>query len=366
MFSGGFYCSFIWETRKNICANLSWCRNFPDTKLSWPQSFLVLICLQSNRAGAKSFWCHIFLMPNCSGAILSGSKLSGCQIVLVPNCSGAKLSWCQIIWGQNVMVPNCLVTNCPGAKLSWCQIVWCYIVMVPNWLGAKLSSTKLSCCQIVWCQISLVPFVACKANFSVHYFFSLTFCIFIFKSALEWSKITKYPSFTWYNCTKYVCPLLGYLGLCQVLLIRWAFFSLKQPFRPSGRTKNCPHWIKWSKTLPSTICVLATLISNIFIPFWAILISAWAQCHCQWGYNGCFGVKRPISWGVPEKGLNGPKVGKHAWYHCFMSREGVWCCLTILGLLRGVYAIFSQWPFLDSTNGNFWTPAAMTECLEKP
>ena len=137
MFSGGFYCSFIWETRKNICANLSWCRNFPDTKLSWPQSFLVLICLQSNRAGAKSFWCHIFLMPNCSGAILSGSKLSGCQIVLVPNCSGAKLSWCQIIWGQNVMVPNCLVTNCPGAKLSWCQIVRC---------------------QIVRCQIVLPPF----------------------------------------------------------------------------------------------------------------------------------------------------------------------------------------------------------------
>ena len=40
--------------------------------------------------------------------------------------------------------------------------------------------------------------------------------------------------------------------------------------------------------------------------------------------------------------------------------------LTILGLLRGVYAIFSQWPFLDSTNGNFWTPAALTGCLEKP
>ena len=139
-------------------ANLSWCQNFPDTKLSWPQIFLVLICLQSNRAD----------------------------------------------------------------KLSWCQIVWCYIVMVPNWLGAKLSSTKLSCCQIVWCQISLVPFVACKANFSVHYFFPLIFCIFIFKSALEWSKITKYPPWTWYNCTKYVCPLLGYLGLCQVLLIRWA------------------------------------------------------------------------------------------------------------------------------------------------
>ena len=146
--------------------------------------------------------------------------------------------------------------------------------------------------------------------------------------------------------TKHVCPLLGHLGLCQVLLIRWAFFSLKQPFRPSQRTKNCPHWIKWSKTLPSTICVLATLISNIFIPFWAILISAWAQCHCQWGYNGCFGVKRPISWGVPEKGLNGPKVGKHAWYHCFMSREGVWFCLTILGLLRGVYAFSPSGHFL--------------------
>ena len=130
MFSGGFYCSFIWETRKNICANLSWCRNFPDTKLSWPQSFLVLICLQSNRAGAKSFWCHIFLMPNCSGAILSGFKLS--------NCLGAKLLWCQI-----VLVPNYLGSNCHGAKLSGDKLSWCQIVLVPNCPGAKLSGTVL-------------------------------------------------------------------------------------------------------------------------------------------------------------------------------------------------------------------------------
>ena len=39
--------------------------------------------------------------------------------------------------------------------------------------------------------------------------------------------------------------------------------------------------------------------------------------------------------------------------------------LTILGLLRGVYAIFSQWPFLDSKNSNFQTPAALTKRLEK-
>ena len=39
--------------------------------------------------------------------------------------------------------------------------------------------------------------------------------------------------------------------------------------------------------------------------------------------------------------------------------------LTILGLLRGVYAIFSQWPFLDSKNSHFQTLAALTERLEK-
>ena len=39
--------------------------------------------------------------------------------------------------------------------------------------------------------------------------------------------------------------------------------------------------------------------------------------------------------------------------------------LTILGLLRGVFAIFSQWPFLDSKNSHFQTPAALTERLEK-
>ena len=25
-----------------------------------------------------------------------------------------------------------------------------------------------------------------------------------------------------------------------------------------------------------------------------------------------------------DEGLNGKKVSKHAWYHCFMPREGVW------------------------------------------
>ena len=39
--------------------------------------------------------------------------------------------------------------------------------------------------------------------------------------------------------------------------------------------------------------------------------------------------------------------------------------LTILGLLQDVYTIFSQWPFLDSKNSHFQTPAALTERLEK-
>ena len=165
-------------------ANLSWCQNIPDTKLSWPQTFFVLICLQSNRAGAKLSWYHIVLMPNCSCAILSGSKLSGCQTVLVPNWGKAFL----ISWGQIVMVPNCVVTNCPVAKFSWCQIFlspnWCYIFMMPNWIGAKLSSTKLSCCQIVWCQmvwcqISLVPFLDYKANFPYNFFTQLIFLLLI-------------------------------------------------------------------------------------------------------------------------------------------------------------------------------------------
>ena len=113
-------------------ANLSWCQNIPDTKLSWPQTFFVLICLQSNRAGAKLSWYHIVLMPNCSCAILSGSKLSGCQTVLVPNWGKAFL----ISWGQIVMVPNCVVTNCPVAKFSFHQtgaiFSWCQIELVPN------------------------------------------------------------------------------------------------------------------------------------------------------------------------------------------------------------------------------------------
>ena len=102
--------------------------------------------------------------------------------------------------------------------------------------------------------------------------------------------------------------------------------TLKEPFWPSGRAKNCPYWVKWSKTLQNTICVSAPLILNIFTPFWAISVSTWAQCHCQWGYNGCFGVKRPIIWGVTENGLNAPKVGKHTWYHYSIFREGVWWC----------------------------------------
>ena len=39
--------------------------------------------------------------------------------------------------------------------------------------------------------------------------------------------------------------------------------------------------------------------------------------------------------------------------------------LTILGLLQGVCAILSQWPFLDSNNSHFQTPAAITEYLKK-
>ena len=39
--------------------------------------------------------------------------------------------------------------------------------------------------------------------------------------------------------------------------------------------------------------------------------------------------------------------------------------LIILGLLRGVHAIFSQWPFLDSKISHIQTPAALTERLEK-
>ena len=162
MFSGGFYCSFIWETRKNICANLSWCRNFPDTKLSWPQSFLVLICLQSNRAGAKSFWCHIFLMPNCSGAILSGSKLPGClrsnfhvaklsvhklswcQIVLVSNCPGAKLSGAISSWCHIGLVPNCPVPNCPVAKLYGAKLYGAKFPLYHLWLAKWIFSTYLA------------------------------------------------------------------------------------------------------------------------------------------------------------------------------------------------------------------------------
>ena len=42
------------------------------------------------------------------------------------------------------------------------------------------------------------------------------------------------------------------------------------------------------------------------------------------GHDGCFRLNTPLSLGATDKGRNGPKVGKYAWYHCFMSRKGVW------------------------------------------
>ena len=42
------------------------------------------------------------------------------------------------------------------------------------------------------------------------------------------------------------------------------------------------------------------------------------------GQNYSFGFKTPLSWGEPEEGPKGPKVVKHAWCRCFISREGVW------------------------------------------
>ena len=153
-------------------------------------------------------WCQIVLF------------LLRCQIVLlyiaVPNCPGAKMSWCLNVLGakvssftlrcQIVLVPNCLVLYCLGAKLT----------LLPNCLVPNCPVAKLYGAKFPWYRLWLA-----RQIFST-LFFSLIFCIFIFESALEWSKITKYPPWTWYNCTKYVCPLLGYLGLCQVLLIRWA------------------------------------------------------------------------------------------------------------------------------------------------
>ena len=186
------------------------------------------------------------LGSNCHGAKLSGDKLSWCQIVLVPNC--------------------------PGAKLSWCQIVWCYIAMVPNWLGAKLSSTKLSCCQIVWCQISLVPFVACKANFQYIILFTHILHIYI-RISPRMVKNQQIPSLDMIQLYQVCLPTFGLFRPLSGTPHKMGVFSLKQPFWPSGRAKNCPHWMKWSKTLPNTICVWVSLISNIFIPVWAILVS---------------------------------------------------------------------------------------------
>ena len=166
--------------------------------------------------------------------------------------------------------------------------------MVPYWLGAKLSSTKLSCCQIVWCQISLVPFVACKANFQYIILFTHILHIYI-RISPRIVKNQQIPSLDMIQLYQVCLPTFGLFRPLSGTPHKMGVFSLKQPFWPSGRAKNCPHWMKWSKTLPNTICVWAPLISNIFTPFWAILISAWAKCHCQWGYNGYFGIESPIS-----------------------------------------------------------------------
>ena len=54
--------------------------------------------------------------------------------------------------------------------------------------------------------------------------------------------------------------------------------------------------------------IMFGIVLDQFLPFGQFLALSGGQ-------NGCFGVKSPLSWGVPEEDLNGPKVGKHAWYH---------------------------------------------------
>ena len=147
----------------NMCCQIVWCKNVwcqiiltshyqgcqivllpicqSDTELSWPQIFVVLICLQSNHGGA-----------NCPGAILSWWQIVLVPYCLVLNCTGAKLSWCPI-----ALVPKCPDAKSSGVKLSWCQIVWWQIVLLPN-------------CMVPNCMVPNFPCTICdlQSEFSVH------------------------------------------------------------------------------------------------------------------------------------------------------------------------------------------------------
>ena len=149
--------------------------------------------------------------------VMFDGMISWCRIALLS--IWCKIVWCQFVWSKINVVTICLVPNCPDTKLSGAILSQCHIELLPNCPVPNCPVAKLYGAKFPWYRLWLA-----RQIFST-LFFSLIFCIFIFESALEWSKINKYPPWTWYNCTKYVCPLLGYLGLCQVLLIRWAFLA---------------------------------------------------------------------------------------------------------------------------------------------
>ena len=108
----------------------------------------------------------------------------------------------------------------------------------------------------------------------------------------------------------HVWPLLGRLGLPQVLLMRGAFLPQKSDLEPLGQPKITQRGGYGLKTLPITVYAWAPLISNILTPSGAISASKLVQCHQQWGCGGCFRVKTLIS-REPEEGPNDPKVVKH-------------------------------------------------------
>ena len=125
----------------------------------------------------------------------------------------------------------------------------------------------------------------------------------------------------------HVCTLLGHLGLPRVLPREGSFW----PQNSHNYSTVLMLMLKWPQKRSIGLILVGSMfnISRVHaqIVFGSVLdhFPPFGQfLALSGGQNGCFGVKSPLSRGVPEQDLNGPKVCKHAWYHCFISIEVVW------------------------------------------
>ena len=118
------------------------------------------------------------------------------------------------------------------------------------------------------------------------------------------------------------------------------------------------------KTAKHYLCMAPTNIKHLqyFLGHFSINMSpmSWTQ-----GHNGCFGVKTPLSQELSGEGLNGPKVVKHAWHHCVISREGIcWWHDHSRAALRHL-CYFLPVAIFHLQNSHFQTPTTPDGCLEK-